>query len=150
MSVQLFTISDTSPAAQSTVVGSAVRGLAEWDSFRIDATLTGATGGVLDVYLQRQLAANVWADWLHFTQVTAAAAAATVTAFATGGALAADVVSLVAVGVGNDASPGVALAAGKFIGGHPGTAVRAVYVAGASTSAGAAQVIRITAWRKLT
>lgn len=150
MTVQLSVISDTSPAAASTVVGTIIGGLQDFDSFRIDATLTGATGGVLDVYLQRELATNVWADWLHYTQISAAAAAVSITAFAGPTVVSADLVALTTIGIGTTASPGVALAAGKFIGGHPGGRIRAVYVAGASTSAGAAQVIRISAWRKIT
>jgi len=149
MTVQLSVISDTSPAAPGTVVGSIIGGLGDFDSFRIDALLTGATGGPLDVYLQRELATNVWADWLHYTQIATGASAVMVTALAGASVVSADVLALTTIGFGTTAAPGVALAAGKFIGGHPGSRVRAVYVAGASTSAGAAQLIRFTCYRKI-
>jgi hypothetical protein len=48
--------------------------------------------------------------------------------------------------VGTGTSP--VLAANTFLGGHPGNQVRALYVAGAGTAAGAAQSIEITAWRR--
>lgn len=132
--MQTFTISDTSPATASTAAGSYVSGLSKYRGFVIVADLVGATGGALDVYLQRKLAPNMWQDWCHFAQLASGASAvryvmncdhvnATTIATAT---------------VGTDAAPGVALGAATFVGGHPGDMVRAVYVAGASTSAGAA------------
>ena len=107
------------------------------------AALVGATGGALDVYLQRAIGepgSETWVDWLHFTQLTAGATA--IKYFASCGP-GAQVNTLVTVGYGT--SP--VLAAGTFTGGHPGDAVRALYVAGASTSVGAAVAINITAWR---
>lgn len=141
---QIFTITGTSPASASTaIVGDVQQTLLDYDQFTIDAALVGATGGVLDVYLQRQVTANVWADWLHFPQLTAGAAAVNYTAVAGYDKV------IVAVGNGTDASAGTpALAANTFVGGHPGQAVRCVAVAGVSTSAGAAITIRITAWRE--
>lgn len=140
---KLFTISGTSPAAAGTaIVGNAIRGLEKYDWFTIDAALVGATGGTLDIYLQRQIALDsevtggVWADWVHFTQLAAAASAVkyslqpgTDKTFST-------------VAYGTDASAGTpVLSAASFVGGHPGLAVRCVAVAGASTSAGAAVTI---------
>lgn len=138
-----FAIADTSPAAASTAAGTIIRGLAQFDWFTIDAALIGATGGALDVYLQRGIGepgSETWVDWLHFTQLTAGAAAVKYFASAGPGA---QVNTMVTVGYGT--SP--VLAAGTFTGGHPGDAVRALYVAGVSTSAGAAAAINITAWR---
>ncbi len=148
MSCKVFIISDTSPSSATTTVGDTATAsdnatfLGVFDWFTIDATLTGGTGGTLDVYLQRKVTDDVWADWLHFPQLAAGASAIRYCAN-TGAST-----SITTVGGGSDASPGVALAANTFIGGHPGFAVRSVYVAGASTSAGAAQVIRITGWRR--
>lgn len=127
-------VTDTTPAAASTAVGSVVGGLDEYPIIRVDASLVGATGGVLDVYLQRFVAPNVWADWVHFTQLAAGASAVKYTVIGAHGVS----TSIATIGIGTDASPGVALANGTFAGGHPGKAIRAVYVAGASTSAGAA------------
>jgi hypothetical protein len=144
--IKLFTISETSPAAASTVVGATLRGLSDFEFFRIDAALQGATGGTLDVYLQRQIGENVWADWLHYTQLAAAAAAVKWTALAGNPTLSTALTS--SFGIGTDAAPGVAIAANTFLGGHPGPAIRAVYVAGASTSAGAPVLIHLTCWRR--
>lgn len=148
---QLFTISGTSPASASTaIVGSAVGGLLRFDAFTIDAALIGATGGTLDVYLQRrvatadEVAGGVWADWLHFPQLASGASAIKYAVACTDPPN----VTVLAVGNGTDASAGTpALAVNTFTGAHPGDAIRAVCVAGASTSAGAALTIRITARR---
>ena len=133
-----MTISETSPATASTVAGSVVPTLDRYAYLMIDAELVGATGGTLDIYLQRRVTksdgTDVWYDWLHFPQLSAGASAVkyTVTPTATAGI----------VTVGKDTSP--ALAANTCIGGHPGEALRALYVAGSGTSAGAAVVINIT------
>ncbi len=139
MSTQLFTLTTTSPAAAGTAIGSVLPGLREYDWFMIDAKLTQATGGVLDVYLQRKLVTDVWHDWLHFPQL---AAGSTVFHYSM---TAQSNTGLTVVGAGTDATPAPALAANTMIGGHPGDIIRVVYVAGASTSAGASQSIWITA-----
>lgn len=146
---QLFTITGTTPAAASTaIVGSNVGGLAAFDYFTIEAALIGATGGVLDLYLQRrvadasEVAGGVWADWLHFPQLGAAAGAIKYTARS-----GVDT-SIRVTGFGTDASGGTpALAANTLCGGHPGEVLRLVAVAGVSTSAGAAVTIYITGGR---
>ncbi len=138
-------ISETSPSSASTVVGASITGLQDFEFFRIDAALQGATGGTLDVYLQRKITDNVWADWLHFTQLTAGGAAVKWTALAGNPTLSTALTST--FGIGTDAAPAVALAANTFLGGHPGGAIRAVYVAGVSTSAGAPVLIHLTCWR---
>jgi hypothetical protein len=147
---KFFKITGTSPAAQGTaVVGNVIRGLDRFNWFTIDAALVGATGGTLDVYLQRQVALDsadevtggVWSDWIHFAQLGAGAAAVKYT-LQPGASI-----DITAVAHGSDAAPGTpALAAGEFIGGHPGVAVRCVCVAGASTSAGGAVAIYINAF----
>lgn len=138
-----FEINGTTPAAAGTAVGGAVHGLDRFDDFTIDAALVGATDGALDVYLQRKIGDDAWADWAHFPQLSAGGAAVRYSLHSGGAGN-----TLVVVGQGTDATPGVALAANTFVGGHPGSAVRAVYVAGASTSAGAAVKIRITARKR--
>lgn len=144
--IRTFTISDTSPAAASTVVGTPAYGIADYEFFRVDASLVGATGGTLDVYLQRKIGTNVWADWLHFTQLAAGGAAVKWTAVAGNPSLSTAITG--SYGIGTDASPGVVLAANTFLGGHPGQAIRPVYVAGAATSAGAAVLIYLTCWKR--
>lgn len=133
-----FTISDTSPASASTALGSKVEGLDALESVTVDADLVGATGGTLDVYLQRKVADNVWRDWIHFTQLTAGGSAVKYTVMPSAPT------SITTVGTGTDSAATPALAAAGNAGGHPGTSVRAVYVAGSSTSAGAAIVIRLS------
>lgn len=145
MSIRTWTIADTSPAAASTVVGSFAGGLDDYDFVRVDAALVGATGGTLDVYLQRLVKPNSWADWVHFTQLASGAAAVKYSLIGATGLS----TTITTSNLGTDAAPGVSLAAGTFVGGHPGSTLRAVYVAGASTSAGASLSIVITGIRSL-
>jgi hypothetical protein len=137
-------------APGTAVLGTVAMGLSQWDWFQIDAQLLGAAGGPLDICLQRRIevtddqgnAIDFWFDWLHFTQLAAAAPAVSYSAQSG--------VSNTIFTVGSvvTASPVLpTLAAGSFVGGHPGDAVRAIATAGASTSAGAAQKIYITGWR---
>lgn len=131
-------ISETSPATASTVASTAtISGLSRYDWFKVVATLQGATGGTLDVYIQGLLAATYY-DWGHYTQIAA------------GGAATIQVVEPQpnngAVTIGSGLTP--ALAANTFIGGYPADRVRLVYVAGAGTSAGAAQVVSVYGMRR--
>jgi hypothetical protein len=147
---KFFKITGTSPAAAGTaIVGVVLAGLERYDWFTIDAALVGATGGTLDVYLQRRVAMDsadevtgaVWADWLHFTQL-ASGAAAIKYSLQSG----ADK-TISAVAHGTDLAAGTpVLSSGSFVGGHPGSAIRCVCVAGASTSAGAAVAIYVNAF----
>lgn len=140
--MSILSIVETTPAEAGTVVGGSLSGLSRYESFRIDALLVGATGGTLDVYLQRKVGPNLWVDWAHFAQLLAGASAiieclvcnpqnsTTIATTASGG---------------TDDTPALTIAADSFLGGHPGDQIRAVYVAGASTSAGAAIAIHVTA-----
>lgn len=131
--------------ATSAAIGSAVVGLREFDWFTIDAIIIGATGGTIDVTLQRKMAdiggvaVDLWVDWLHFPQV----AAATTTKFSvqTGASTTIQTVGMVAA-----ATFTATLAANTFVGGHPGDQLRAVCTTGAGTSGAALQKIYITAW----
>lgn len=139
MTSKTFSHTDTSPASSGTVASTTAifRGLARFDAFTIDAALQGATGDTLDVYLQREID-STWVDWMHFAQLADAASAIRYTV---------DSASVAdgAIVVGSGTSP--VLTAGKLSCAHPGDAVRVVFVAGASTSAGAAQTIKITGRR---
>lgn len=131
-------ITDTSPASASTAAGDTVNGMGAFDAITILATLTGATGGTLDVYLQSSWdGGTTWYDLVHFTQLAAAGAARTYKA-----TLALST-TITTVGKGSVGTPGVALAANTVAAGHWGDQIRAVYVAGVGTSAGAAQLIEI-------
>ena len=126
-------ITATSPATATTAVTTdTIKEIADYGWFILVAELQGATGGTLDVYIQGKLA-DTWYDWGHFTQLTAGGAAVKymVQPQANNGAVA----------VGSGTSP--AVAANTFLGGYPGDEIRLVFVAGASTSAGAAQTVKV-------
>jgi hypothetical protein len=145
MMVNKGTFADTSPAsAITTVSATTIYGLVDLDSITVYATLTGGTGGNLDVYLQTSWdGGTTWYDLVHFPQKAAASAATTVAVtFEHGG------VSVpVAVGNGSVGTPAPAIAVNTATGWTFGPALRAVYVAGASTSAGAAQSIAVYGYR---
>lgn len=137
----VFDLSYTSANAAGTTAGTPITGLGSFKSLFIYAALTGATGGALDVYLQVSPDFGVtWVDYAHYVQIAAAATVAkkafTVSRYG-------QQTTVTTVGAGTTASPGVALAANTVIGGEFGDRIRVVSVAGASTSAGAAQVIKI-------
>jgi hypothetical protein len=131
------TITDTTPSTAGTATGDLVGGCKHFDWFTIDASIASPTGGTLDVYLQR-LVGSTWVDWLHLPQRAAGAAAIRYV-------IDSNSQEAGPVTVGSGTTP--ALAAGKFANCHPGDQVRALYVAGASTSAGAAVVITITGFQ---
>lgn len=144
MTVRTQTITGTSPAAAGqAAVGNTAQKLDDFDSFHVTALLVGATGGVLDVYLQRRVddAGTVWADWVHFPQLAAGAAAIKYAVASLPPPAATATVIGTTAQDGTTGAP--ALAANTVVGGHPGDAVRCVCVAGVSTSAGAAVTIYI-------
>lgn len=142
--LQVFSITGTSPAAASTAaVGNPAQSLLDYDWFSINATIIGGTGGTIDACLQYKIdsaGTDEWWDWVRFPQV----AAATTTKF---------VVepqapnTITTVGSCTTASPAMTVAANTNVGGHPGFAVRLVVTAGAGTSAGATQTVKIRCWR---
>lgn len=134
-------VTATSPSAASTAVLGTFHGLTRWEAFAVVAELQGATGGTLNVYLQRKITDDVWSDWVSFTQLASGGAAVK---YAVCPALSNTIAT---VGGGSDATPAPALAAGSCAGGHPGDTVRVVAVAGAGTSAGTSQTVRLVAQR---
>ena len=140
----LFTLTytATSPATAVTAVADPMGGLDKCDYVIIDASLAGGTGGTLDIYLQREIdgtASDVWADWYHFAQLSAGSTAkVSVTSDM------ATTTAPIVIGIGTLAVPAVALAANTLTAREPMGRVRMVFVAGASTSAGAAQTIRFS------
>lgn len=132
-------ITGTSPAAASTALSQTVGGLAGYDLVTVFAKVQGATGGTLDVYLQGSFDDGVtWYEVAHLPQLAAAAAQRTYKlTFSLSSAI-------TAVGEGTSGSAGTAVvAANTIVAGHPGDLLRVVYVAGASTSAGATQTFNI-------
>ncbi len=141
---KVLSITGTSPAAagQAALAAKAV-GLDQFDSFFVTALLVGATGGTLDVYLQRRVTddGSVWADWIHFPQLAAAAGAVKYAAASMPPAAA--TTTVIGTTADNGTSGAPALAANTVVAGHPGDQVRVVCVAGVSTSAGAAVTVHI-------
>jgi hypothetical protein len=135
-----FTLTDTSPASATSATSAGYAGgLQYFDTLTIISTLQGGTGGNLSVYLQTTFDDGVtWFDFAHYQTISAGASAATniwhvhrstaVTAATT---------------IGSGTSP--ALAVNTINGGAFGDRIRVLYVAGAGTSAGASQTVRIIA-----
>lgn len=129
-------LSGASPAAAGTATVGPVSRMDKFETLAIVATLQGATGGTLDVYIQGTAdAGQTWFDIVHFTQLAAAAPASTkvVQLSRTAGAA--------AITTSGDAQ----LAAGTVLNGEWGDQLRTKFVAGAGTTAGAAQTIEIVA-----
>jgi hypothetical protein len=133
---KIVDFSATSPASAITVAGTAVTGLAGYSSMTFYAALTGGTGGTLDLYLQWSPdEGTTWVDYAHFVQL---ASGATIIHRMFSTSSRAQQITVATIGVGS--SP--ALAANTVVGGAWGDRLRVVMVAGASTSAGAAQVLK--------
>ncbi len=126
----------TTAAPAGGLAGSAI--LTRADGVTIDALLsTTTTNGTLDVYLQRKTGADAWMDWVHFPQLANAQIKRyTVTITGNGN-------TIVEVGGGTTAAPGVALAANTAVNVAPGGDVRVVCVTGAGTNAAVAQTITL-------
>lgn len=139
---QIHTLSDTTPASASTAAsGKTIAGLHMYDALAVHASLVGATGGTLDVYLQYSPdKGTTWVDYAHFAQLADGAAAIqkffSVSRFAQQTTIAT---------VGSALTP--ALAVNTVLGGEFGDRMRAVYVAGVGTSAGAAISIKFVGTR---
>lgn len=134
--IPLSTGNSPSTASTTTAV-TGVQGFGKYSAIEIIATLTGATGGPLDVYVQKSVDGVNWYDYVHFTQVLAVAPAVT---YSYVPALNDNIVA-----IGSGTTP--VLAAGSASGGHWYDWLRVVFVSGAGTSAGAAQNIRVLAVR---
>lgn len=119
----------TSGAASTTLVGDALFGLEQFDALTITAKIVGPTGGTVDVYLERQLEANVWAEYCHFPQVAAGATKY----YSTAAMLVQSITEIGAFGT-DSAATGIALAANTILPGHPGPALRLVTRTGAGVS----------------
>lgn len=141
-------ISTTSPAAASTEVSIVIPHLDRYREVFVHGVFTGATNGSLDITLQRRIqraadpgGAELWADWAHFTQL---ASTADQIKYALHGKAAQTTLAITAVGIHTTGdTPSPVLAAGEFVGGHPGDALRAVMEAGTGTEAGAPVVIYV-------
>jgi hypothetical protein len=130
----------TSPAAAGNSAVEFAAGLHDYDAISIDANLVGATGGTLDVYVQRSSDnGTTWRDYIHFPQLAAGAAAVKYTVAPSLGAG-----SIVVVGAGT--TP--ALAVNTCTNGPWGRSLRVLMVAGSGTSAGAAVAMTLNCWSR--
>jgi hypothetical protein len=146
MAYNPLVITGTTPNAPAggTVIGSpAVFQVEAPEALDVNADLVGATGGVLNLYLQTSPdKGTTWYDYAAFAQLANGALATSVrfglsrTSPSSGG--------LVVVGKGLVAAVGNALTAGTIIGGPFGDRMRLVAIAGAGTSAGAVITVRLT------
>ena len=126
---------NSSAAATTTLVGSTRAGFIGYSSVSFEVKIVGATGGTVDVYLQKKIDTNTWADYAHFPQVAAGTTKFYNVSAAQYGS------TIVNNGWGTDAAPGVVLAANAFINGHPGDVLRLVTVTGAGVTVAAAITI---------
>jgi len=134
--IVLFT--GTSPGAAGALATTAINGLSGMGELTIFAKVAGATGGLLDIYVQDSPDGVIWYDYWHIPQIGIAAAARR---FAYCPAPNDSVTELGAV----DAGTTPLLANGAVRGGKWHDRMRVYFVAGAGTSVGAAQDIRLLA-----
>lgn len=135
------TADKTSPASNTYQVTTGVAGFAVFKALTFIATITGGTGGALDVLIETSPdGGTTWYEYAHFPQVSAAATATYRYAPALND-------TIVQVGKnnlsGSTLTTSMTLAANSAAGGHWGDMLRVRYVAGSGTSAGASQLISV-------
>lgn len=143
MSVSTKTLSlslSVPSTASTTTAGSAVRGFGNYDALKGVATLTGITGGTLDVYIQHSFdGGTTWSDVAHFPQLSAGASAITYDFSIT--------LDSTIRTVGKGTSP--LLAANTLCAGPWADQLRLVSVTGTGTSGSAqTQTVNFLCWRQ--
>lgn len=136
-----FVLTATSPAAPGTdvtlVSDPATQSLVGYRSMSIESTIQGATGGTLDVSVQVSYDKGVtWSEYIRYSQLAAGAAQTTlITAHSR------SIGTTVPQAIGKGTTSVLTAPLGRA--GEWGDRLRVMFVAGASTSAGAAQTFRI-------
>lgn len=130
----ILSLTSPSSASTTTPANGVITGVGTFTNMSVVATLTGATGGTLDVYIQASHDCVTYFDYAHYAQITAAASA--VTKF---WAVTKETQQTTPTTVGTGTA--VALTANTVVGGDYGNCLRVVFVAGSGTSAGAAQTL---------
>jgi len=116
-----------------------ITGLSKVTAITIIDSLLGATGGTLDVYVQDSPdGGTTWYDYIHYAQIAAAGGAQPIGAYD-------PTLNDTRTVIGTGTSP--ALAASAFRGGKPFDQMRLLLVAGAGTSAGASQGVKVVVTR---
>lgn len=140
--VELLTGADaTSPAAAGAATTTTIPGMGNAYCYAFLAELRGATGGVLDVVMEHSSDGTDWYEFGHWAQLTAAVAV-------TDQYISKVIASSTASVVGKNLTTTMTLAAGSIVSPPYFDLWRVRYVAGASTSAGAVQAIRVIKWRQ--
>lgn len=130
----VYTLTETSPSAAGTTAGTKLAtSLDDYDCITVYLTLRGATGGTLNVTIQRSPDGTTFYDWFRSSDITAAAAASSMTLC--------PVLDGTPTVVGTGTTP--ALAKGTVAPGLWGKQMRVVFEAGSGTSAGASQTVLI-------
>lgn len=148
MRPKIVTIAENSPDSGAANVPSVayVGGLSYFDAISIVATIQGATGDTLDVYLQTSYEINpdwpadhpgrIWYDYAHFQQLADGASPVTVALHVNRST---SVTAETSIGTGISPALGVS----TIMGGAWGDMLRILFVPGASTTAGSEQVLTI-------
>lgn len=148
MRPKIVTISENSPDSGAANVPSVayVGGLSYFDALSIIATIQGATGDTLDVYLQTSYdmtpgleadsVARIWYDYAHFQQLADGASPINVALHVNRST---SVTAETIIGTGLNPALGVS----TILGGAWGDMIRILFVPGASTTAGSEQVVTI-------
>jgi len=132
--IQLY--SGTSPAEAGYAVGEAVSGFAKCQWIAVLATITGATGGTIDVIIDHSPdGGSNWYELVHLPQSAAAAAVKTVSWEPGSGGT--------CVVVGKNQTTAAVLASGASSGEMWFDTMRVRLIAGTSTSAGAVQSVKV-------
>lgn len=135
-----------SPASATYKVTTGVDGFSSYTAISFIATITGGTGGTLDAIIEHSPdGGTTWYEYVHLPQVAAATAAS----YTYGPALND---SIVTVGknnlAGDTLTTTMVLGNGAVAGSHWFDMLRVKYVAGASTTVGATQVVRVNCVRE--
>jgi hypothetical protein len=138
--VVLFT--GTSPTAAAGCLVSAPQiGFSGDKAVTFIADVIGATGGTLDVGVQHSPDGVTWYDYVHFSQLAAAAAAIV---YHYSPALNDSITTIGKYVLAPASNTTITLANGSVAGGHWFDQLRCIFVPGAGTTVGAACVV--TAW----
>lgn len=144
-SIKVETATGTVTAANATnVIGKAITGLAKYDWFILDFTVSNPTGATLDVFVQRKIEADgldEWRDWIRLPSLASAAGTKRYTATIS------PLNAITEVKGTTEASPATpTLAANTNLGGHPGDKIRLVASAATSAATGSTQTMYVTFW----